>query len=87
MPGGASWKMVLKKAIQKQVKNNLVLYFLVLVFFAAGIAAGAFTVDALSSVQKEELINYFQSFYCFWTRNRCSRRSYSNSPLSIIRSL
>lgn len=55
--------MVLKKAIQKQVKNNLVLYFLVLVFFAAGIAAGAFTVDALSSVQKEELINYFQSFF------------------------
>jgi stage II sporulation protein M len=40
-----------------------VLYFLVLVFFAAGIAAGAFTVDALSSVQKEELINYFQSFF------------------------
>jgi len=35
----------------------------VLVFFAAGIAAGAFTVDALSSVQKEELINYFQSFF------------------------
>jgi stage II sporulation protein M len=63
MPGGASWKMVLKKTIQKQVKNNLALYFLVLVFFAAGIAAGAFTVDALSSVQKEELINYFQSFF------------------------
>jgi stage II sporulation protein M len=63
MPGGASWEMVLKKAVQKQVKNNLVLYFLVLVFFAAGIAAGAFTVDALSSAQKEELINYFQSFF------------------------
>jgi stage II sporulation protein M len=55
--------MVLKKAIQKQLKNNVVLYFLVLVFFAGGIAAGSFTVDALSSVQKEELIEYFQSFF------------------------
>ena len=55
--------MVLKKAVQRQIKNNLGLYFLVLVFFASGIAAGAFTVDALSSVQKEELVNYFQSFF------------------------
>jgi stage II sporulation protein M len=55
--------MVLKKAIVKQIKNNALLYFLVLVFFIAGITAGAFTVDALSSVQKEELVNYFQSFF------------------------
>lgn len=55
--------MVLKNAIQRQLKNSPVLYFLVLVFFAGGIAAGAFTVDALSSVQKEELVNYFQSFF------------------------
>ena len=63
MPGGATGGMVLKKAVQRQIKNNLGLYFLVLVFFASGIAAGAFTVDALSSVQKEELVNYFQSFF------------------------
>ncbi|MGI6703343.1 MAG: stage II sporulation protein M [Clostridia bacterium] len=55
--------MVLRKAVEKQIKNNLPIYFFVLVFFVAGIAAGAFTVDALSSVQKEELISYFQSFF------------------------
>ncbi len=56
-------EMLLKKAIEKQVMNNLLLYIIVLVFFAGGIAAGAFTMDALSSVQKEELVNYFQSFF------------------------
>jgi stage II sporulation protein M len=55
--------MFLKKAIVKHIKSNMLIYFLVLVFFIAGIAAGAFTVDALSSVQKDELINYFQSFF------------------------
>ncbi len=55
--------MVIKRIIGKQIKNNIALYSLVLIFFVAGIAAGAFTVDALSFVQKEELINYFQSFF------------------------
>lgn len=55
--------MILKKAVEKQIRNNLPLYFFVLVFFVAGIAAGAFTVDALSSMQKEELVSYFQSFF------------------------
>ncbi len=55
--------MIIKKIIEKQLKDNIASYSLVLVFFIAGIAAGAFTVDALSLAQKEELIAYFQNFF------------------------
>lgn len=63
MPGGVFLRMEFKKTIIKQIQKNMLLYSLILLFFISGIAAGAFTVDALSSVQKDELINYFQSFF------------------------
>jgi stage II sporulation protein M len=44
------------------VKNNLNRYFLLLLAFVIGISAGAFTVNGLSSVQRDELTNYFQGF-------------------------
>lgn len=55
--------LVIKKIIERQLKNNRSLCFLVLVLFITGITAGAFTVDALSIAQKEELISYFQNFF------------------------
>ncbi|MBA1337070.1 MAG: hypothetical protein HPY66_3506 [Firmicutes bacterium] len=55
--------MMLKKAILKHMKSNLLLYFIVFVFFVGGVAAGAFTVDALSITQREELVIYFQGFF------------------------
>jgi stage II sporulation protein M len=55
--------VILKKAVSKHLKNYLFMYFLVLVFFVGGVAAGAFTVDALTLTQREELVSYFQGFF------------------------
>jgi len=44
------------------VKNNLKTYFLLLLVFIVGVSAGAFTVNGLSSMQSDELTNYFQGF-------------------------
>jgi stage II sporulation protein M len=55
--------VLFKKVIVKHVKSYLFIYFLVLVFLVAGIATGAFTVDALTLKQKEELVSYFQGFF------------------------
>jgi len=35
---------------------------MLLVAFTIGISAGAFTINGLSAIQKEELVNYFQGF-------------------------
>lgn len=44
------------------VKNNLNVYFLLLLAFIAGVSAGAFTVNGLSTMQRDELGNYLQGF-------------------------
>lgn len=46
----------------KHVKNNANKYFLLLLVFIAGVSAGAFTVNGLSAIQRDELGNYFQGF-------------------------
>jgi stage II sporulation protein M len=46
------------------------LYLLVIVIFAAGIAAGAFTVKALDDVQKQSLIKYLQGFFQILTSQK-----------------
>lgn len=48
--------------ITKHIANNRNSYFLLLVAFIIGISAGAFTVNGLSTIQKDELTNYFQGF-------------------------
>jgi stage II sporulation protein M len=48
--------------LRRHVKNNSKKYFLLLLVFIAGVSAGAFTVNGLSTIQREELANYFQGF-------------------------
>ena len=55
--------MSIRNIIEKHVKSFLFLYFIVIIFFIAGVSAGAFTVDALDLVQREELVSYFQGFF------------------------
>lgn len=45
------------------VKNNTNRYFLLLITFVIGICTGAFTVNGLNAVQREELNNYVQGFF------------------------
>lgn len=53
----------MQEGISNHVKSNLGLYFIVILFFAIGVAAGAFTVKALDDLQKQALIKYLQSFF------------------------
>ncbi|WZL74915.1 stage II sporulation protein M [Clostridiaceae bacterium 35-E11] len=47
----------------KHIQGNLIIYFLVCMFFIIGISAGAFTIKALGNIQKQELINYLKNFF------------------------
>ncbi len=51
-----------RKLFIKYFNENQKIYFILLMAFAAGVAAGAFTVNGLSAIQNEELANYFQGF-------------------------
>jgi stage II sporulation protein M len=44
------------------VAKNKSTYFFLLVAFVIGVSAGAFTVNGLSTAQKDELTSYFQGF-------------------------
>lgn len=46
----------------KHFRNNIRTYFFLFMAFVAGVSAGAFTVNGLSTVQREELKYYFQGF-------------------------
>ncbi|MCR4435535.1 MAG: stage II sporulation protein M [Clostridiales bacterium] len=52
----------IRDTLRRHVKNNSKKYFLLLLVFIAGVSAGAFTVNGLSTIQREELANYFQGF-------------------------
>lgn len=53
----------LKDGIMNHIKSNMALYFLVLAFFAIGVAAGAFTVRTLDDTQNQDLVKYIQNFF------------------------
>lgn len=52
----------IRQQIIRHVRNNVKRYVLLLIAFIIGVSAGAFTVNGLSTVQADELTNYFQSF-------------------------
>lgn len=52
----------IRKMIGTHISQNKNTYFILLMAFAIGVSAGAFTVNGLSSIQREELTNYFQGF-------------------------
>lgn len=52
----------IKELILTHIRNYSKRYFFLLIAFIIGVSAGAFTVNGLSSLQNEELGNYFQGF-------------------------
>jgi stage II sporulation protein M len=64
-------------------------YFVVLTFFAIGVAVGAFTVKAMDDSQKQALIKYMQSFFQILTDKSVDsvavlRQSITNNVQTII---
>ncbi|MDD4495756.1 MAG: stage II sporulation protein M [Eubacteriales bacterium] len=54
--------MKLQILIENHIKSNFGKYMLLMLFFIIGIGLGAFTINGLSSVQRNELTNYMQGF-------------------------
>lgn len=52
----------IRKIIGIHFAQNRKTYFILLIALAMGISAGAFTVNGLNLIQREELTNYFQGF-------------------------
>ncbi len=50
------------KSLILHIKANSHTYFMLFLAFAIGVSAGAFTVNGLSTVQREELMDYFKGF-------------------------
>lgn len=50
-------------ALSRNIRENIGVYFTVTLFFAIGIAVGAFTVKALDYTQKQELVIYLNKFF------------------------
>ena len=60
----------IRGVLVKHIKNNINSYFFLFLAFVVGISAGAFTVNGLSSIQKNELTNYFQGFLQLFENQR-----------------
>lgn len=67
--GGIFLFRKIREIAGRHIHGNLVIYFIVIMFLLIGISAGAFTVKALSDVQKQELIGYLRSFFQFINEN------------------
>lgn len=60
----------IREVLSAHIKNNINTYFFLLLVFIAGVSAGAFTVNGLSSIQRNELTNYFQGFLQLFEHQR-----------------
>lgn len=58
--------------ISKTIHENIGIYFTVTLFFAIGIAAGAFTIKALDYNQKQDLVIYLNNFFQVLDRQNVS---------------
>lgn len=56
-------KSGINDSLSRHIVENKGLYFVVTLFFAIGIAAGAFTVKALDFGQKQDLVVYLNRFF------------------------
>ncbi|AFS78413.1 stage II sporolation protein M [Gottschalkia acidurici 9a] len=55
--------MKLLHNFKKHVKDNVLLYFALIIVFMIGISSGAITINMLKGTQKEELIKFLDSFF------------------------
>ncbi|WP_284681077.1 stage II sporulation protein M [Aceticella autotrophica] len=54
---------MIKEIISKHIKDNSILYIIVIMSLMIGIASGAFTINTLNDIQKENIMKYIVSFY------------------------
>lgn len=56
--------------IKKHIKENLLVYFVVVLCFLIGVSVGAFTVKVVDPHQKQELVSYLRGFFQLFDENQ-----------------
>lgn len=59
----------MKDKLAKHFQSNHILYFLIIIILTLGISIGAISATLLNDAQKNELINYLNSFFNIITEN------------------
>jgi stage II sporulation protein M len=60
--GGVALNKLFQGILNEQISNNRNAFMFLLSAFILGVSAGAFTVNGLSTMQRDELMDYFQGF-------------------------
>src|SRR5690554_6831485 len=55
--------MKMKDIIYKNIKDNFILYFVLVIILMVGISAGAITINVLNGEQSQSLISFLNSFF------------------------
>ncbi|KNF07421.1 stage II sporulation protein M [Gottschalkia purinilytica] len=55
--------MKITENLKKHIRDNIILYFILVLSLMIGIASGAITINMLNPTQKKELIDFLNSFF------------------------
>lgn len=80
---------LLNERITRNIKENIGVYFIIILFFSIGLAVGGFTIKSLGSGDKQELLAYMNSFFKIYSGESASgftvfMQSAKNNFLSIL---
>lgn len=75
--------------LKKHIKENLAVYFIVVLCFLIGVSVGAFTVKAVDPHQKQELVSYLKGFFQLFNEDQLEpmgifRESIKNNTQLIV---
>lgn len=66
---------LLNERISRNIKENIGIYFIIILFFAIGLAVGGFVIKSLQASEKQELLSYMNSFFKIYSGEEVSRLS------------
>lgn len=79
----------IKEVVYRNIKENFILYFLLVVALMIGISAGAITINMLSREQTQSLISFLDSFFKILDQEKIDninimKHSFSNNFQTIV---
>lgn len=54
---------LLNERIARNIKENISIYFIIILFFAIGLAVGGFAIKSIGDGDKQDLLTYMNSFF------------------------
>ncbi|KMT21362.1 stage II sporulation protein M [Clostridium cylindrosporum] len=63
---------LLNERVTRNIKENMGIYFLILLFFSVGLAIGGFAIKSLEAGEKQELLAYMNSFFKIYSGEQVS---------------